>query len=314
MGVVVLAGRGSGAGKGLAISRSLPVGCRRRRRRRRQPRAADRSAQAGAAWRQRVRKTQPEGGAEGLGGSPGEGCAAGALRPGPDARRRRDQSAGVGMARPIEHGRSRPSSITRPRYITATRSQRWRTTTARSWLMNSIASPKSRLSRASRSRICAWIDTSSGGTRAHRPRGSPASWRAPGRCPRAGAGRRRIRAESGRRGSCPAHGLQQRGNACRPFGRRGEIVDCQTIADLRADAPAGFEAAVGILEDDLHPSAQLPPLRRRQAVEALAVERDMAGGRRQQAEEQQAACVLARTALADDSQCSPGGIARGSRR
>ena len=48
----------------------------------------------------------------------------------------------------------------RPAYITATRSAT-SATTPRSWVIIMIAMPSSRLSDNSRSRICAWVETSS---------------------------------------------------------------------------------------------------------------------------------------------------------
>ncbi len=79
-------------------------------------------------------------------------------------RRGRQQGARVGMARMRGTAASTgPSSITRPRYITTTRSQRWRTT-GRSWLMNSIARPSRVRRSASSASTCACTETSSADT------------------------------------------------------------------------------------------------------------------------------------------------------
>ena len=79
-----------------------------------------------------------------------------------DARHRVDQRPGVGMARIGEHLlRSAPPRRPRRAYITTTR---WQTLamTPRSWLIRMIAAPKSRVQLARcRSRICAWMVTSS---------------------------------------------------------------------------------------------------------------------------------------------------------
>ena len=190
-----------------------------------------------------------------------------------------------------------PSSMMRPRYMTTTRSQRWRTT-GRSWLMNSMR--EAELARAARP---AAPGSAPGSRRrasspARRRRGSRARWRARARCRCAGAGRRRTRAGSARawRGSSPtcSQQLARRARLARAAG--DELVDREPVGDLRADAAARIEAAIGVLEDDLHAPAQRAPLAPRERRRGGGLEAHLARGRLQQAEQQPAERALARAA------------------
>ncbi len=84
-------------------------------------------------------------------------------------------------------------------------------------------------------------------------------------------------------------------------GAGGEAVDRETVGDLRADPAARIEAAIRILEDDLHAPAQRAPVAPRDRIEAPALEAHMARGRFQQAEQQPAERALARARLADEA-------------
>ena len=118
------------------------------------------STQRWNACGQRSRKWQPSGGRRSEGGWPlicgrrslrGAVEARSASRAGPRCR------GGAGRRRP---GRALPCSTIRPAYITATRSA-ISATTPRSWVIRIIAIPSSSRSRASSSRIWAWVVTSS---------------------------------------------------------------------------------------------------------------------------------------------------------
>ena len=100
-------------------------------------------------------------------------CSGSGTWPGIAARRWRPASGGSACGEAAKQARAcrdapcrrntssvRPRSTTRPAYITSTRSV-ISLTTPRSWVISSSAMPVSATSSASRSRICAWIVTSS---------------------------------------------------------------------------------------------------------------------------------------------------------
>ena len=78
-------------------------------------------------------------------------------------------------------------------------------------------------------------------------------------------------------------------------------MDGRAISDLRADATPRVEAAVGVLEDDLHTPASLAPIASRQSGKRQPVEIHFACGRLQQSEQQPTECTLARSRLADNA-------------
>ena len=104
-----------------------------------------------------------------------------------DARDRAQQRARVGMLRRVEDVVDRPFSTARPRYITTT-SSAISAITPMSWVIRISARPRCCCRPRSRSRICAWVVTSSAvvGSSAISTRGSQASaiaiitrWRRP---------------------------------------------------------------------------------------------------------------------------------------
>ena len=141
---------------------------------------------------QRVRNTQPDGGLAGLGGSPGR-----RMR----LRRLAGSSSGTADSNACVYGcrgalntcDTGPVSMTRPRYITATRSHRLRTT-ARSWLMNSERQAEPRAGRPAGQHLRLHRHVQRGDRFiGHQESGA---WRARARCRCAVAGHRRIRADS----------------------------------------------------------------------------------------------------------------------
>ncbi len=154
------------------------------------------------------------------------------------ARDRAQQGLRVGMSRIAKSSAVGAVSTMRPRYITATRSQTWRTT-ARSWAMNSIVRPS--LARRSSSRLStvACTDTSSAetGSSARSRSGSSASARAMltrCRCPPESC--------AGRRSS--ARGRRPTSSSSSPSGRRPvarhHVVDAQELAKRLPDRHAGL--------------------------------------------------------------------------
>ena len=79
---------------------------------------------------------------------------------GAELRHRAEQALRIGMARAANSSATGASSTLRPAYMTMTRSA-ISATTPRSWVMSTIAAPDAALESRIRSRICAWIVTSS---------------------------------------------------------------------------------------------------------------------------------------------------------
>ena len=82
---------------------------------------------------------------------------------------------------------------------------------------------------------------------------------------------------------------------------RDAVID-QRLADDVADLEARVQGGVGVLEDDLQLAAPGPHLLPRQAVDALAVDANLAGGRVDQLQDRLAGGRLAAAALADETQ------------
>ena len=76
----------------------------------------------------------------------------------------------------------------------------------------------------------------------------------------------------------------------------------QRLADDVADAQARVQRGVGVLEDDLQLAAPGPHLLAREAVDALAVDADLARSRVDQLQDRFPRGRLAATALADQTQ------------
>ncbi|EAU65581.1 conserved hypothetical protein [Stigmatella aurantiaca DW4/3-1] len=120
-------------------------------------------AQTSSARSHRSRKRQPPGRRRRLGTMPG--MALNRLRSPPASTSwkegmERNRPAVYGWAGRAKRAFTGACSTTRPAYITTTASQ-LSATTPRSWVMSITAIPRSAWSRLSRSRICAWIVTSS---------------------------------------------------------------------------------------------------------------------------------------------------------
>ncbi len=110
--------------------------------------------------------------------------------------------------------------------------------------------------------ICAWIDTSSADT-ASSAMTSLGLWRASGRCRRAGVGRRKTRADSGRHAGAaarPAPGADAPARRCPAI--LDQSMDDDGFGDAVPHRMAGVEGGEGILEDILDVLAQMAPLRR----------------------------------------------------
>ncbi len=215
-------------------------------------------------------------GSAGWNGQPGSGASGSAARraaPAPVERRPAPASAPPAAApacRGAAASRTPPRpgriSTTRPRYITATRCARCRTT-RRSCDTNRIASPSRSCMSSSRFRICACTDTSSADTisSATSTSGSTASaramamrWRWP---PENACGSR----SAGRRGQ--PHQRQQLGDPARHRAVGTMRCTAQRLAQGLAHGHARVERAVRVLEHHLHAPvvARRRPARQRAA-------------------------------------------------
>ena len=172
--------------------------------------------------------------------------------------------------------RAGASSTILPRYITATRSQRY-STVARSWLMNRHEKPSSLLEVAQQvedRRLHGDVERGHGLVRDQQA-SARRSARARGR--RAGAARRRARAGSG--SAAPARSpTASNSSATRASSSRAarEPVQPDRLAD---DLPAGHarvERRVRVLEDDVHLAPERPQLAAREVRDVGAVEPDRA--------------------------------------
>src|SRR5947207_3587945 len=150
--------------------------------------------------------------------------------------------------------------------------------------------------------ICAWIDTSSADTGSSqttrvgsmaRARAMPTRWRWPPDSSWIPPG---VLGEK-------AHLREQLANA---RGASGRIGDDPVHRDgLREDLPdrhPGVQGAVGILEDDLEPSAERPEPGLAERGEVLTLEEDGAAGRAIELENEPARGRLAAPRLADQAQ------------
>ena len=170
------------------------------------------------------------------------------------------QGRGVGVLRVGEQARDRPAPRPAGRRTARPPAATVSATTPMSWVIRISAMPRSRCRSSRRSRICAWMVTSSAvvgssaissaGCRRSPWRSSPA-----GSCrPRAGAGRRRA-ARSG-------DGMPTRSSSSSARRRRSARVppSCTLIAlgQLEADREAGVERGHRLLEDHRHVLADDP--------------------------------------------------------
>ena len=225
-----------------------------------------------------------------------------------------------GSRNSVAGGRPPPRSA--PAYITATRSA-ISATIPRSWVMSTIAMPRSAWRSRIRSRICAWMVTSRAvvGSSAISSSGPAASamaiitrWACR---PRAGAGTSGPAAW--RRGCRPWRASR------RPAPRRptacASLVDLVDLGDLEAGSVAGVQRRVGLLED--HGDRGRRGCRASRCVDfassVLAVEADRAAddaARRRPTSRstENDGDALARARLADQAERPRPGRRRGRRR
>ena len=227
-----------------------------------------------------------------------------------EARDRAEQADRVRMLRRMRTGPATGAcSTTRPAYITTT-SSATSATTPRSWVMRMTAVPVSRCRVRMRSRICAWIVTSSAvvGSSAISRRGSQASamaiiarWRMPPeslcgysskRC--SGAGMRTLRSIARARSFASARPM-------RPMPQ-------QAFDDLLADREGRVERGHRLLEDHRHGvAAQVLHVACRGTDQLAALEADRAaadapGRIGHQAHDRERGHALAAARLADDGE------------
>ena len=210
----------------------------------------------------------------------------------------RDAAARGRARRPARARRSRPA------YMTAARSQSC-ATTGRSCVTSTSASPKSRQSASSSSRICACTITSSAVVGSSAMQHARACRRAPSRSRRAGACRRRTRAgsASARSAGMPTELEQLAGARCaaRPAAR---AVQLERLDDLRADRLHRVERVHRALEHhrDVGPAvrADRRPRRRRGCPSPSSSDAARHGrARRQQPHQREHGRRLAAARLAD---------------
>src|SRR6266704_2987275 len=163
-----------------------------------------------------------------------------------------------------------PCSATRPRYMTVTASETCRTT-SRSCAMNRYDSPKSCCRSARRLRTWAWMDTS-----------------------RAETGSSQM-ISLGRRADAGHQVL----DGALALGAGGGLVDGEGVADDGADAAAGVEGAVRVLEDHLDLAADRLHGAAGQVGDVAALEVDLARGDRDQPGDAPGQGRLAAAGLAD---------------
>ena len=215
----------------MSVAESVPARATRRRHR------STTSGQRGWKW-------QPGGGSSGLGISPRSERSRGAAERGSRSGIARAAPGCRGGAGAPSTARVGPGSTIRPRYITATRSAMC-STTARSWVMSTIARPSSRCSSASRLRICACTEHVERRDRLVGDEHVGLGGERGGDRRRAGAGRPRARAAAtpARRGSRPtaSSSSSTRGRGARPACRRARRRAPR--ARVRADRPARVERA-----------------------------------------------------------------------
>ena len=217
-----------------------------------------------------------------------------------EARRCREQRPCVGMARPLDNRCRRPLFHDPAKESTTTLSQRLRTT-GRSWLMNSSARPKSRAQVGKHRqdlRLDRDVQRRDGlvrddeiGPRSERSGDANALPLAAAELVRIAIGMLRLQSDL----------REQVLNALATLPGRHQAVDREAVRDLRADLPARIEARIGVLEDDLHAPPEPAQRRRVRLDEIDAVEDDVAGTGRDEAEQQTADRALARPTLAHEA-------------
>ena len=217
-------------------------------------------------------------------------------------RDRVDQGAGVRVAGERRTVAVGPVSTTRPRYMTAT-SELMCSTTPRSWEMKSTASPSVAPSRRSRLMICACTLTSraltgssatiSSRLAGERGRDTDALPLPAGQVARVAVGEAGVEPDRSRTA-----------RATRARGRWAEPIRWASSDSLHAaaDGPARVEAAVRVLEDRLHPAAELRAARRRAGSRRRAVEADLSLVGAVQPEDAAAERGLAAARLPDEPQ------------
>ena len=232
------------------------------------------------------------------------GSAPSAARPGwcPGPARPTAAPACTGAAARCRSASRRPCSTILPRYITATRSQKCRTT-PRSWAMKTNAMPRSRaqvLQQVHHLGLDGHVE------RGHRLVGDDdlrAPRRAPGRCRCAGAGRRRTRAGSGcgAPGSGrPAPAVPGPASSSWPFGTRsctrsGVLMMVPTVC-------RGFSECTGPGRSIWISRRNGRSSRSFSVRDVGALEQDLARGRLQQPGDQPAGGRLAAAGLADQAE------------
>src|SRR4051794_39591873 len=98
------------------------------------------------------------------------------------------------------------------------------------------------------------------------------------------------------------HDLEQLLHASLPIGGRADLVDLERLRDDRADALAGVQRGVRILEDHHHLAPDRPHLLATQVSNVATVEDDLAPGRLEQARYAPRHRRLAATGLTDNSE------------
>src|SRR5579885_3477020 len=158
----------------------------------------------------------------------------------------------------------------RPKYMTATRRQKCRTT-PKSWEMKMKLSLRCSWSPRSSTRICAWIETSRAETGSSATmssgcstsaRAMPMRWRWP---PLNSCGYFAAASLHAHLGQHRAHGLGD-------LAGTAETVHGHGLRQRLPDGSARVERGVGILEHDLHLAAEPPELRRARRQHVLALE------------------------------------------
>ena len=189
----------------------------------------------------------------------------------------------------------------RPRYMTATRCEMWRTR-RRSCATNRIVSRSRACSSSSRFTTCACTETSSAETSSSATRQSGLDGERAGDAdPLALAAGELVRITS-RRVRGQADEGQQLGDARRDCGSFAQPVDPERLAQHGADGLAGVERAVGVLEDHLDAAAVPPQAGALERAHVLAVVADRARVGLQEPHEAAREGRLAAARLADDPQ------------
>ena len=201
----------------------------------------------------------------------------------------------------VELRRPAPISTILPRYMTAAKSEMWRTT-ERSWAMNTYDRPSSSCRSSSRFTTPAWIDTSSAdtGSSSTSSSGSSASARAMPmrwRCPPENSCGNRLACSAFR----PTSSISSLTRALIGLPLAASM-DHHRLGDDRLHRHPRVQRRVRVLEDDLHLLTQRPDGAARLGQHLLAPELHRARRRRDQPQDQATGGRLAATRLADDAQ------------